>query len=130
MGFHHLALWISDWEKTKKFYVNCLDMTTRWELEDEDGIWNYYISGPDEFEVQLKEINESRNIKSVDCIAHIAIEVDELDKKFDKVISKFNTKVIKTPATRESRRGNRVRIGLIQDPDGYTIELLERLEKT
>lgn len=126
MNISHTALWVSEYEETKRFYIETLGLDQAQETVDGNGVYNLYLTGSSDTELQFKyDPDKYRNV-STDAIDHIAFDTTQLDEMFQVIRDEFGTKVVMEPTTRETRRGYQATIALVEDPTGYTVELVER----
>lgn len=123
MDVIHTAIWISDLDQTEQFYCDGLGLNRNWEYTAGDGVQNVYIGG-EHGEIQFKYDPDGDRNPSQDGLAHIAISVESTDDVFERVTERTNCSVVEAPTTMDEI--NR-RVAFIEDPDGYEIELVERL---
>ena len=122
------AIWVSEVEATLDFYVETLGLECPRRHVDEDGIDNVYLSGDGEEEIQFKFNPDHPSARvSPETIDHIAFTVRELEKIVEDVREHTEYRVVREPWTRQTRRGYRARLALLKDPNGYTVELIDRL---
>src|SRR6056297_3508093 len=113
MDVIHTALWVSDIERTREFYVDALGLAENWSFTGDDGVENVYIGG-DNGEFQFKYDPEGGPDIDSGTIAHVAVSVDSTDPP------------IHTAPTTMDVLG--LRVAFVEDPDGYVVELVEDLE--
>lgn len=129
MEISHVALWIANREATLDFYTNTLGLICSHQQVDEDGIENLYITDRSNMEIQLKYDPADPGLKGrPEVVDHIAFVVTDVKSLIDKVRTQTNYQIIKDSWTRSTRRGYRARLGLLVDPNGYTVELIEVLD--
>ena len=124
MDVIHTALWVSDIDRTIEYYTEGLGLEHNWEFTS-DGVRNVYLGGA-HGELQCKYdpdgVYETGGGGGVD---HIAIGVESTDEAFEQLIEREDPPVHEPPTTLEqiSRR-----VAFVEDPDGYVVELVERLD--
>jgi len=127
MEIFHTAIWVSDVEATLDFYVETLGLECPHRHVDEEGIDNLYLSGDGDVEIQFKfDPNDPLTRVSPEPIDHIAFTVRELEKIVEDVQKHTEYRVVREPWARQTRRGYRARLALLKDPNGYTVELIDR----
>lgn len=127
MEFAHPSLWVSDLEATRKFYEETIGLTVTREGESTvyyPGSENLFLEDDEGVEIQFKydSEQESENPSGFD---HIAFNVNDVDEAFNRITNNTNSPVVLEPATMEEAG---LRIAFIKDPDGYKVELIEKLD--
>ncbi|WP_224336375.1 VOC family protein [Haloprofundus halobius] len=121
----HTALWVSDIESTLDFYVDGLGLEHNWEFTS-DGVRNVYVGG-DHGEFQFKsDVDGGGDAAVGPCggFDHLAVGVDSTDETFERLVDHSDPPVATEPTTMaEIDR----RVAFVEDPDGYVVELVERL---
>ena len=128
MEITHIAIWVSDLNIIKDFYIDTLGLEKRWETIDDQNVHNLYIGGSGETEIQFKYDPNNEQEVHPKTIDHLAVEVDDIDSCFARLLDKSQRDPILKPAAVDSRRGYDAKIALIEDPEGYTLELVQNLE--
>ncbi|SDC38471.1 VOC family protein [Natrinema hispanicum] len=124
MDVIHTALWVSDIEQTREFYVDALGLTENWSFTSDDGVENVYIGG-DNAEFQFKYDPEgSRDIDS-GTMAHVAVGVESTDETVERLVERVDPPIQRPPTTMDDLG---LRVAFVEDPDGYVVELVEELE--
>jgi len=144
MDVIHTALWVSDIDRTRSFYVDALGLEENWSFES-DGVQNVYIGG-EHGEFQFKhdpegvpESNASGGSSGSEqgertdggpevdsgTMAHVAVGVDSVDETFERLVERADPPVRTAPTTVDDIDR---RIAFVEDPDGYVVELVERLD--
>lgn len=125
MDVLHTALWVDDVESMKKFYQEGLDLEHSREFVGGDDATNYFLAGESDTEIQFKfyEDDERQEPPTFD---HLGIEVDDVDATLETLTDQFGSEVVRGPKTLEDKD---VRIAFATDPEGYVVELIERLEE-
>lgn len=121
MDVHHTALWVSDLEMTKTFYLDELGLTEQTQFEV-DGTTNYYVGSDTGMTIQLKyDPDREQEIESAG-VDHVALEVEDVDATFECIVNETGCPVVREPTTVAEASA---RLAFIEDPDGYRIELVE-----
>jgi lactoylglutathione lyase len=124
MDVIHTALWVSDLEQTREFYIDALGLDENWSFTADDGVENVYIGG-DNGEFQFKYHPDDGPAIDSGSMAHVAVSVDSTDETFERLVEREDPAVHTEPTTMDDLG---VRIAFLEDPDGYVLELVEDLE--
>ncbi|WP_332898000.1 VOC family protein [Haladaptatus sp. CMSO5] len=121
MDVIHTAIWVSDLEATRAFFVDALGLEENWSFTL-DGIENVYIGG-EHGEIQFRyapdHATPSTDRKTID---HIAVAVDDVDAETARMVDETGCAVIDGPLTVDVADA---RVSFIEGPDGYVVELVE-----
>ena len=125
MEIQHTAIAVADLDRTKAFYEDGLGLAYSWDFHTDDGVHNYYVTG-DELDTWIQFVHDPSDDAPIepDGIVHLAIEVDDLEAVFDDLVDASGCTVLDGPKTIEAADA---RAAFIEDPDGYEIEIFERL---
>lgn len=120
----HVALRVTDIERSLDFYVDRLGFEEMFRLAREGTLWIVYLRITDEQFIELFPGGEGDRAPEADRIGynHICLEVDDLDA----VIARLEERGV--PLTRPKKvaaDGNAQ--AWIEDPDGHRIELMQLL---
>ncbi|MFB6068607.1 MAG: VOC family protein [Halobacterium sp.] len=124
MDVIHTAIWVSDLERSYEFYVDGLGLeeSHRFVL---DGVENVYVGG-DHGEIQLRYDGADRDVDpDREALDHVALGVDDVDAEFERLRDETGCPVVEEPFTVEQAGA---RVAFVEDPAGYVVELVERLE--
>ncbi len=121
MNVEHFAIWVSDLDATKAFYIDALGLGISREF-DKDGVTNCFLAGPDGTELQLK-YDPDREPFEPAGVAHLAIQVDDCEGTVDRMVEQTGCPVHSGP---KPGHGGGSTVAFIEDPDGYVIEIAER----
>jgi len=124
MDVIHTALWVSDIERTREFYVDALGLTENWSFTGDDGVENVYIGG-DNAEFQFKYDPEGSPDIDSGTMAHVAVGVDSTDETVERLGERVDPPIETAPTTMDDLG---LRVAFVEDPDGYVVELVEELE--
>ncbi|QLG49083.1 VOC family protein [Natrinema halophilum] len=124
MDVIHTALWVSDIEQTRDFYVDALGLREKWSFTGDDGVENVYIGG-DNAEFQFKYDPEGSPEIDSGSVAHVAVGVDSTDETFDRLVERADPPIRTEPTTMVDIG---CRVAFVEGPDGYVVELVEELE--
>ncbi len=123
MDVIHTALWVDDIERTIEFYTEGLGLELNWEFTS-DGVRNVYLGG-EHGELQCKyDPNGSNKTGVAGGFGHVAIGVESTDEAFEQLCKREDPPVHESPMTLSAIDR---RVAFVEDPDGYVIELVERL---
>ncbi|XVH30245.1 VOC family protein [Haloferacaceae archaeon DSL9] len=123
MDVIHTAIWVADADRTIEFYRDGLGLDLNWEFTA-DGVRNVYLGG-EHGELQFKhEQDGDHPVGTAGGLDHVAVGVDDADAVFERVTERTDCPVVEGPTTMEeiSRR-----VAFVEDPDGYVVELVERV---
>ncbi|WP_101295887.1 VOC family protein [Halegenticoccus soli] len=119
----HTALWVSDIDDTIDFYVGGLGLDHNWEFTS-DGVRNVYLGGPHgEFQFKYDPAGDHETGPG-GGFAHVALGVESADEAFEALLEHRDPLIVEEPTTIEQIDR---RVGFVEDPDGYVVELVERL---
>ncbi|WP_222917233.1 VOC family protein [Natrinema sp. SYSU A 869] len=124
MDVIHTALWVSDIERTREFYLDGLGLEENWSFTADDGVENVYIGG-ENGEFQFKYDPDGGPEIDSGTMAHVAVGVDSTDETFERLAEREAPPVQTEPTTMVDID---VRVAFVEDPDGYVVELVEELE--
>ena len=127
MRFLHTMLRVGDLQRSIDFYTKVLGMrllrTTERPEQKYSLVFVGYGTNPDHAEIELTYNHGVSNYELGTAYGHIALGVPNVAAACDKIRAAGGT------ITREAgpvKGGNTV-IAFVQDPDGYKIELIERV---
>ena len=124
MDVIHTAIWVSDIDRTREFYVDGLGLTENWAFTADDGVRNVYIGG-ENAEFQFKYDPDGGPEIDPGTMAHVAVGVDSTDETFERLVEREDPPVHEAPTTMDEIDR---RVAFVEDPDGYVVELVERVE--
>jgi lactoylglutathione lyase len=119
----HTALDVADLDATLEFY-EALGLSYAHEFTL-DGVRNVYVSGEDGMELQFKHDPEATASVDPSGVDHVAVEVDDVDAEFERVVEETACPVVHEPMD-VSEAG--ARAAFVEDPDGYVVELVAYLD--
>jgi len=124
MDLAHVALWVSNLDRSLAFYCDGLGLDRRWSWAD-DGVENVYV-GTDAGELQLRydpdrttPIAPSR--ADVDHVAFTLDDAEEVEEAIERVADRPDCAVVTEPHVVEPAEAY---AAFVADPDDYTIELV------
>ena len=124
MDVIHAAVWVSDLEATKSFYVDGLGLEHSREFVGDDGVVNWFARGTGEAELQFKyDPDGSRDVDS-GGFDHFALAVEDTDAIVEHVVSETDGSLRQEPTTISTGTAT-VRIAFVEDPDGYGVEFVQ-----
>lgn len=124
MDIIHTAIWVSDLDQTRRFYIDALGLEHTWDFV-RDGVTNYYVSGSSKTEIQFKYDPNRAEPVEPSGIAHLAVEVDDTDDTLEHMVDETGCAILDGPMVVEPAN---TYVAFIEDPDGYGVELVERLD--
>lgn len=127
MRILHTMLRVADLARSISFYTKNLGMKVLSKNDYPSGEFTlaflgYGANGTDSV-LELTYNWDQRSYHHGDAYGHIAIAVDDIYKQVEQMKEK-GVKVTREPGP--MKFGGKVVIAFIEDPDGYTIELIER----
>ncbi len=123
MDVLHTAIWVDDVESMLAFYEDGLGLALEREFE-RDGVRNYFVGGESDAQIQFRHDGTDRE-PDPSGIDHLAVAAADVDATIDRLTAEFDSEVVDGPTTIEDLD---VRIAFVTDPEGYVVELIERLE--
>ena len=125
MKFLHTMIRVKDIEKSLKFYTEVLDM----ELDHKkrlDDCWLYILNDKEktcQIELTYNDETPENGYEIGSGFGHFAFAVDSLDE-FTKKIDALGYEYLYEPF---DLNGKGTKIAFVKDPDGYEIELIEKV---
>ena len=126
MKFLHSMIRVKDIDASLKFYTEVLEM----ELDEKrrlDDCWLYFLSDKEktcQIELTYNDETPTEGYNIGSGFGHFAFAVESMDK-FSEKIEKLGYKYLYEPF---DLTGKGSKIAFIKDPDGYEIELIEKVE--
>lgn len=123
MDVIHTAIWVSDLEAARSFFVDGLGLEAHSSFTL-GGVENVYVGG-DHGELQLK-YDPERPAPTADrsALDHVALSVDDVDAEYERIVASTDCTVLEEPFTIDEAGA---RVAFIAGPDGYVVELVEML---
>lgn len=122
MRTHHLALRVSDLDRTKAYYLDTLGLEAAHDYIDDEGVHNYFVTCEDGVELQFVYDPDREDPVSPSGIDHLTFAVDDVDALVDRIAAEWDVPLIQEPTP---MGGGSERVAFVGDPDGYAIELIE-----
>ena len=125
MKLLHTMIRVADIEKSLKFYTELLNMkiTEKRRLED---CWLYFLTdeeGVNVIELTANDENPKEGYTLGNGFGHLAFSVESMDK-FSAKLQSLGYEYLYQPFDLTGKGSN---IAFIKDPDGYEIELIEKV---
>ncbi len=121
MDVIHTAIWVSDLDNARAFFVDGLGLEENWSFTL-DGITNVYVGGENgEIQLRYSDDHDEPN-PDRETIDHIAVSVDDVDAETTRMVEETGCEVVDGPLTVEAAGA---RVSFIEGPDGYVVELVE-----
>ena len=125
MKFLHTMVRVKDIEKSLAFYIDVLNMKLDHKKRLED-CWLYFLTDEEntcQIELTYNDETPEGGYELGSGFGHFAFSVDSLDEFTDK-INKLGYSYLYPPF---DLNGKGSKIAFINDPDGYEIELIEKV---
>ncbi len=125
MKFLHAMVRVKDIEKSLAFYTEVLNMKLDHKKRLED-CWLYFLTDEEntcQIELTYNDETPDGGYELGSGFGHFAFSVDSLDE-FTEKINKLGYSYLYPPF---DLNGKGSRIAFIKDPDGYEIELIEKV---
>ena len=125
MKFLHTMIRVKDIEKSLKFYTDVLNMKFDHKKRLDD-CWLYFLSDEEntcQIELTVNDETPEDGYIIGNGFGHFALSVNSLDE-FSEKINKLGYSYLYPPF---DLNGKGSRIAFINDPDGYEIELIEKV---
>ena len=126
MKFLHTMIRVKDIEKSLKFYMEVLDMKLDHKKRLED-CWLYFLADEEntcQIELTYNDETPEQGYEIGSGFGHFAFAVSSLDD-FTAKIAKLGYDYLYPPF---DLNGKGSKIAFIKDPDGYEIELIEKVQ--
>ena len=124
MDIIHTAIWVSDLDEARAFFVDALGLEETWSFEL-DGVENVYVGG-EHGEIQLRHApDHEKPDPDRSDIDHIAVSVDDVEAVTERMVEETGCTVVDGPMVNEPASSY---IAFIEGPDGYVVELVEPLD--
>lgn len=121
MDVIHTAIWVSDLEDAREFFVDGLGLEENWSFTL-DGVENVYVGG-EHGEIQLRyAADHGTPNPDRETIDHVAVSVDDVDAETERMVEETGCAVVDGPMTVGTAGA---RVSFIEGPDGYVVELVE-----
>lgn|SRR5574344_122551 len=125
MKLLHTMIRVKDIEKSLKFYTELLNMNVD-KKKRLDDCWLYFLNdeeGTTQIELTVNDKKPEGNYDLGNGFGHLAFSVESLDK-FGEKLKSLGYKYLYEPF---DLNGKGTKIAFIQDPDGYEIEMIEKV---
>lgn len=126
MQVNHTAIWTSDLDRMKEFFIDDIGLQHTKDFVGDDGVTNYYVGGEEGATIQLKHDPDDERAVDPRGLAHVAISVDDTDGLVDRLTELVDCRVVDGPMTVNDGVSDK-RIAFVEGPDGYVFELEEDL---
>lgn len=126
MKFLHTMIRVKNIEESLKFYTEVLNMKFDHKKRLDD-CWLYFLtdeSGSCQIELTFNDETPENGYEIGSGFGHFAFEVESLEN-FTQKIEKLGYKYLYEPF---DLTGKGSKIAFIKDPDGYEIELIEKVQ--
>ena len=125
MKFLHTMIRVKDIDASLKFYTEVLDMELDHKKRHDD-CWLYFLNDKEktcQIELTYNDETPENGYEIGSGFGHFAFAVDSLND-FTTKINKLGYEYLYEPF---DLNGKGTRIAFVQDPDGYEIELIEKV---
>ena len=121
MYVEHTAIRVSDIDASRAFYVDGLGLTVQRTFEDDDGSGSVFVGDGTGGLLQLQYDPAGGPVDHAEGLDHFGVATDDVEAAFDRLVERTGC-----PVVREPSQGHSATVAFVEDPDGYTIELVER----
>lgn len=125
MDVIHTAIWISDLEETKAYYIDALGLEHTWDFVGPDGVTNFYVAGDSDAEIQFKYDADRDEPVEPAGIDHVAVSVEDVDAKAESLVAETPYDIVAGPKTVDAAGA---RVAFVEAPDEYVVELVQPLD--
>ena len=130
MRFAHTMIRVASLEKSTDFYVRMMGLTILRRTDYVDGRFtNLFLVSKEEYAGPALELtfnwDHSGLYEKGTAWGHLAFEVDDLVG----CVNRLRAEGVFVSREPGPMKGSPFRIAFVRDPDGYAIEMLERLEE-
>jgi lactoylglutathione lyase len=121
MDVIHTAVWVSDLEEARSFFVDGVGLDERRSFSD-GGVENVYVGG-ETGAIQLRH-DSDRDAPAPDrsTLDHIALSVADVDAECERIVDETGCDVVAGPTAVPAADAS---VAVLDGPDGYVIELVE-----
>ena len=124
MDVIHTAIWVSDVDEAREFFVDAVGLSENWSFTL-DGVENVYVGG-EHGEIQLRyDSDRADPDPDRSTVDHVAVSVDDADAECERIVDETGCDVVEGPMTVDPADA---RVAFLEGPDGYVLELVEDLE--
>ncbi len=126
MKFLHTMIRVKDIEASMKFYTEVLNMKFDHKKRLDD-CWLYFLTDEEntcQIELTVNDETPANGYEIGSGFGHFAFSVESLDK-FTEKINQLGYEYLYAPF---DLNGKGSKIAFIKDPDGYEIELIEKVQ--
>lgn len=123
----HTAIWTSDLDRMKEFFIDEIGLEHTKDFVGDDGVTNYYVGGEGGATIQLKYDSDADTTVDPNGIAHIAISVDDSEGLAERLTERDDCRIVDGPKTFDDGVSEK-RIAFVEGPDNYVFELEQTLE--
>ena len=125
MKILHAMIRVKDIDASMKFYTELLGLEKTHEIKLEDSILHFLKDKDSDFEIELTQNFDipENGYQNGNAFGHFAVETKNMNE-FDKKIKNLGYEYLYEPFILEEASS---KIAFIKDPDGYEIELIEKV---
>lgn len=125
MKLLHTMIRVKDIEKSLKFYIELLNMKLDHKKRLDD-CWLYFLydeDGTTQLELTANDETPENGYELGSGFGHLAFSVESMDK-FSEKLNSLGYRYLYEPF---DLNGKGSKIAFVQDPDGYEIEIIEKV---
>ena len=124
-GFHHVAIWTGDWEKSQKFYRDGLGFQTKVEWGEAPSRAAMLDTGDGNY-LEIFERDAAKSTVGEASVLHICLRCDDVEAA-TQIAREAGARVKTEPFSPETfqKIGLNAKIAFIYGPDGEIIEFFE-----
>jgi glyoxylase I family protein len=124
-GFHHVAIWTSNWEKSLDFYINGLGFNQKI-IWGEEGSRGVMLDTGDGNYLEIFERDPAKQTVGEGSLLHLCFRSESVENAFKTaILAGGKEKLAPTVPDPFTKLGLTTKIAFIEGPDGEIVEFFE-----